>query len=388
MTSKHIALGVLGLTVAQWFQPATAEACSCASDIYASWPDDSATNVPTDTPVLLEGVFVALPFAPAGYSSMETVDGGTEPVDAGTEAAAPTQYVRLYAPAHNEWVNLLAQRELPKSGGCSSSVTVALPERSLRPDTDYEVRAPVLLEGFRTGEVIRSFKTGSEAGSQKVVPPDVLVAGDGKDPKLITTLFVREPAALPVLLHVVGITDPVTALIGPDRGVEDVVIALGGVECPEVEFVSLYGETVSKRKLCQADKCYTTDTQSHSSCGGNPGIDLTLAMFDALPEGCPEPGPASALDAGSPRDSGDAGPPVKPVHEARTDTGDPPKVEAKTDTPDDGKESGRKQGVEIDSASSSGCSLVGAAARTGGGPGAAWSGLLLALGLAFTCRRR
>jgi hypothetical protein len=241
-----------------------------------SWPRNEATDVPTNTSIVMDG-FGATFAADPGAS----VDGG----------AAPRQLdeVALFGP-DGELVPLQLARHLQSQAGCSSGPFIALPDRALEPNSEYVLsigQAPTAT--FTTGDG----PSADDAAAEALATLEWQTLGRSSTPSQISMMYLPRSASVPLFVSYQGSEATISALLSPNSD-QPRSFSVGGLECVEVEVVDLRGATVHVEEVCGADRCVDSDVTVASSCGGNPSLYMDYAEFVNLPLGC---GPSAAPDS-------------------------------------------------------------------------------------------
>lgn len=248
--------------------PSEAQACSCLPGPVLTWPGDAATDVPTNTSIVMGGHGARF----ADGAGNASADGGLPPL--------ALDEVALFGP-DGELVPLRLERHLESQAGCTSGDFIALPARSLEPHSEY------MLQIGQSGTATFTTGDGPSSGdpAEAAASLEWQTLARSSSPSQISMMYLPRSAAVPLFVQYQGSEATLSALLYPNRE-QPLSFSVGGVECVEVEVVDLRGETVHVEEVCHADRCLDSDLTIGSSCGGNPSLYLGYDEFLKLPLGC------------------------------------------------------------------------------------------------------
>jgi hypothetical protein len=270
MALRKFVAACVGLVVAVAGAAPNAEACSCSAyNGGPVWPPSGAVDVPIDTSLVV-----------AASVSEDAV-------------------VRLADDANNEKAVQLV-RALKASPGCGPSLQNKLFYRPLAPLAPNTRHTFTLTFPLR-GDVITSVQTAFTTGSKPRQAPRTpvvnrwLLADDVTGAGRLLTAFLRVDHAEPVFVVAIGNPATLVESVGALAPTTSVPLPLGKVDCAVLELVDVTGTTIENLRLCQPEKCSTTNNVACGICGDNCGRSTHFSDWQNAPA-CAN---ASAPDAGT-----------------------------------------------------------------------------------------
>lgn len=303
-----VAIAIASIAV---LAPAPVAACSCAGDYgaYAQWPEDNATDVPIDTPLIIDH--------PSLRGSVDAV--GYKLVDAAGKEVLLTETSRL--PAAYQ--------------GCGQAELLFLrPQRPLEPNQRY-----TLVNVSSPGGFDKSFKTGEGRFS-----PEATIDAKVTCFQVKPTKKCSGPQCSSIAETYVDLGAKPTAprwLVIDSAAVEDghnevqfspndtrvgsgwqLAVALPTDDpCIHVRVYGLEGTPLFETRRCEPDSCSRSDLRAFDSCGGPPtsGLDALgrqvgtcddPALPDDAGQGMNDPATADAGSVAAANLGADAGRPA------------------------------------------------------------------------------